>query len=150
MATAQWIRGGTAEHPDLQPGATGPPGGGEQVRAAAAGRQQQQHVTGPAVCADLPGEHLVVPEVVADRGQARRLGVQRDRGQRRPVRVLEPADQLGGQVLCLGRATTVAGSKQSVAFKQQSGELRSPRLQLVGVPAQVDQTGQQQVEMVGQ
>ena len=79
------------------------------------------------MCLHLSGEHLVAPVVVEDRGQARRLSVERDRRQRTPLRQ-EPADQLGGEVLRLGCAAAVAGREHPSAIRERPGELFAPRL----------------------
>ena len=64
-------------------------------------------------------------EVVADRGEAGRVGVQRDRGQRRAVGHV-PADQLGGQVLGFGGAAAVPGHQQPVPGTEWGGQEPSP------------------------
>ena len=113
-----------------------------RLRAAPAGGQQQQHVVAAAVGADLAGEDLLVAVVVADRGQRRGLGAQRDRRQRLPV-VAQLADQFGGEVLGLGGAAAVAGDQQPAAGGQRRGQLRAPAGQPPAAPPVRQQRGGQ-------
>src|SRR5207237_8109486 len=99
------------EGPDVQPAGAASTGRLDDVLAGAARRHQDEDVTGPAVRLHLPSEELAARVVVADRGEARRLGSQADGGEGAPVLPV-PAHQLRGQVLGLGGAATVAGGQQ--------------------------------------
>ena len=56
---------------------------------------------------DLAGEDTLEAVIVRDRGEREGVGRQCNGRDRRPV-ALEPADELGGEVLGVGRATAVA------------------------------------------
>ena len=84
----------------------------QHVRAASRRRQRDQHVAGPAVGMDGTAEGVVRPVVVDDRGGRGVLGADGQRGERAPLAV-EAADELGGQVLGLGRAAAVADGQQA-------------------------------------
>jgi hypothetical protein len=77
------------------------------VRGVAAGADAERDVAGRSERFDLALEDPVVAVVVADRGQNRRVGGERDG---RPAASLAhvAADELGGQVLSVGGAATVA------------------------------------------
>ena len=88
--------------------------GGQDVGRAAGGGQREQHVARGAQRLDLAGEDAVVAIVVADRGQDRAVGGQRDRRQAGPV-VVEAGDQLAGPVLRIRGAAAIAAEQQLVA-----------------------------------
>ena len=77
-----------------------------------------EHVAGAADRFDLAREQALVAVVVADRGEHRGVGGQREGGQARAV-VGEPADQLAGQMLRVGGAAAVAGEQDLVAAAQR-------------------------------
>ena len=54
---------------------------------------------------------LLESVIVADSGHHRTVGGQRHRGDRRPV-VIEPRQELAGDVLCVGGAAAIAGQQQ--------------------------------------
>ena len=77
-----------------------------------------EHVALAAERANLPLEHLLEAVVVADRGQRRGVGGERDRGQRRAV-VDEASDEFRGDVLGVGGAAAVAGEQHLAAALQR-------------------------------
>jgi hypothetical protein len=83
----------------------------QDVRRAAGGRDRDQHVAGAAETEDLPLEYPVVTVVVGDRSQDRAVGGRGDRGARRAV-VIEPRQDLAGNVLRVARAAAVARQKK--------------------------------------
>src|SRR5690606_23516736 len=83
----------------------------QDVLGAAGGGDGDEHVALLAQRLDLAGEGVVVAVVVADRGEDRGVGGQRDRRQARAV-VVEAADQFAGPVLGVGGAAAVAGEQQ--------------------------------------
>ena len=89
---------------------------GEDVGRCARRGQRNEHVAAPAEPAHLALEHAVERIVVADRGEHRRIG----QGDCRPRRALarEPRQQLGRDVLCVGRAPAVAGDQDLAAGAQ--------------------------------
>ena len=95
------------------------------VATRARRRHRHQDVAGPAVRLDLSSEHLFRAVIVEDRGERRRLAVQRNRGERASLAVIPP-DDLGGQMLGLGGAPTVPDSKQPPAVEQPFGEPGAP------------------------
>ena len=78
------------------------------VRRRAARRDPHRHVARAAQRVDLPREHGVVPEVVGDRRQHRRVRRQRHHRQRPARSPLEPPDQLRREMLRVRRAAAVA------------------------------------------
>ena len=70
-------------------------------------REQQHDVTRLREALDLAREDDVVAVVVADAGQQRAIGAERD-GRERPAVFEKTSDQLGGEVLGFGGAATVA------------------------------------------
>jgi hypothetical protein len=84
--------------------------GEHHVLRRAARRDRDQHVARAAERLDLAREHLLVAVVVRDRGQRRRVGGERDPGER-PALEHEPPDQLGGDVLRVGGAAAVAAQQ---------------------------------------
>ncbi len=80
-----------------------------------------EHVALVSQRAKLAREHLLEAVVVADRGQRRGVGGERDGGERRAV-VDEAADQLGGDVLGVGGAAAVAGEQDLAAILQAGGD----------------------------
>ena len=79
----------------------------DDVRRVAGGGQCPDHVAGPHQGLDLPGEDVAETVVVADGQQVGGIRGQGDRRQGAPL-ALEPADQLGRDVLGVGRAAAVA------------------------------------------
>src|SRR5690606_29143419 len=90
----------------------------QDVRGMPGGADREQHVAGLAQRLHLAGEDVVVAVVVADRGEDAAVGGERDGGQSRAI-VVEPAHQLPGPVLGVGRAAAVAGDQQAVATAQR-------------------------------
>jgi hypothetical protein len=84
--------------------------------------------TWSAVGLDLPSERCLRPVVVRDGCEARRVGVQRDRGQRGSF-MLVPADELCGEVLRLCGAATVPGRKETAAVPETRRHLAAPPIQ---------------------
>jgi hypothetical protein len=74
---------------------------------------------------DLAGEQLGRCVVVDERGQRRRVGVERDGAERRPVGVIAP-DELGREVLGVGGAATVADGEQPSAGTEDARQLSTP------------------------
>src|SRR5690606_3778234 len=74
--------------------------------------------------------------------QAGGLGAQRDRREGATV-VEEAADQLGGEVLCLGGAAAVARGEQPGARGEPVGQLPAPFLDSGGVPVEEVERGVQ-------
>ena len=95
-----------------------------EVRTAPARREQHDDVAGPGVRANLPGEHLREAVVVADRAEARRVGVSAIADSARRSRSNRPTSSA---VRCCAsaRAASVAGGEQAPA-RHQSGS-RGPR-----------------------
>ena len=91
----------------------------------AAGREQDEDVAGAAVGLDLTREQLLGRVVVRDRRERRGLGGETDRRERRPL-VPVSADQLGGQVLRLGRAAAVPGGEEPAAIGEDVGQRDAP------------------------
>ena len=123
----QRVRAWAGECPDLHPEVTPALGGPQHVRAASGRRQQDQDVTGAPVRLDLPREHLVGAVVVDDGGEARGLRAQGDRGVGAALGD-EPPDQLGGEVLGLGRAPAVPRGEQPPAGDEPLGQQPAPLL----------------------
>src|SRR5690606_32175851 len=73
----------------------------DDVFRVAAGGNGHQQVAGLAQRIDLLGKNAVIAEVIADGGQDRGVGVERQGGQRQAV-ALKAADQLGDEVLGVG------------------------------------------------
>src|SRR5438445_390267 len=88
------------------------------VAAVAAGRDGQEHVAFAPVGSDLAREDLVVPVVVADRGQRRRVAVKGERRQRLPV-AKKPSRQFRRDVLAGGR-------RPHARWSNSPNSLRSP------------------------
>ena len=80
-----------------------------------------EHVALAAERANLPLEHLVEAVVVADRGQRRGVGGERDGGERRAV-VDEASDEFRGDVLGVGGAAAVAGEQDLAAALQRGSD----------------------------
>ena len=80
-----------------------------------------EHVALAAERANLPLEHLLEAVVVADRGQRRGVGGERDGGERRAV-VDEASDEFGGDVLGVGGAAAVAGEQDLAAAFERRGD----------------------------
>ena len=98
------------------------------VGARPRGRQPDGHVTGPAQRLELAGEDVVERAVVGDRGEQRAVGGQGEGGEAGPVDQVA-ADELGGEVLALGRAAAVAEPEHRAAGAQglrSSGPRRAP------------------------
>ncbi len=74
------------------------------------GRNANRDITGEAQGLDLPREQIVEAEVIADRGERRRIGGQGDGRHRPPLPALAvvPDDELGGDVLSRGGGAAVA------------------------------------------
>src|SRR5690606_31796303 len=136
------VRGRSRQTPHGQPERAPTRGGAQDVRAGAGGGQQDEDVAGPAVSLDLAGEHLLRAVVVDDRAQAGGLGAQRDRREGATV-VEEAADQLGGEVLCLGGAAAVARGEQPGARGEPVGQLPAPFLDSGGGPVEEVERGVQ-------
>ena len=90
----------------------------DDVARVAAGRDRQQHVVGLAQRAHLLGKHLIEIVVVGDRCQRRRIGRERNGRQRRTFH-LEAVQQLGAEMLRVGRRPAVAAG-QNLPFVQQA------------------------------
>ncbi len=90
----------------------------QNVRRTPRGRQRQQHVTALAESLDLPREHLFETIIVGDGCQHRGVGGQRDRGAGGPVLFIA-ADDLGGDMLCIGGAAAIADDQELVARAQR-------------------------------
>ena len=92
----------------------------DDVGRLAGGGDADGEVAAPADRLDLPREKLLEAEIVADRGERRRVGGQRDRGDRRAV--LDVADgQLGREVLRIGGAAAIA-EEQDLAAALEAGD----------------------------
>ena len=87
--------------------------GPQHVRRVAAGRDRDRDVAGAAERLHLAREDLVVAVVVGDGGERRGVGGERDRRQRAPL-ARHATDELGGDVLRVGRAAAVAEEQQLV------------------------------------
>src|SRR5260370_6973823 len=119
-----------AERGHLSAGSTGKPYHGEafltggadrpqDVRRTSRGRDRDQHVAGTAETEDLPFEYPVVAIIVADCGQHRAVGRQRDGRAWRPI-IIEPRQHLAGQVLRIARTAAVARQKKLAAAAQRT------------------------------
>ena len=73
--------------------------------------------------------------VVHDGGQRRRLAVQGDGREWRPVLGI-PTDDLGAEVLGLGRAATVASGQEPASVQQGSSQVAAPGVDAVDVGVQ--------------
>jgi hypothetical protein len=82
-----------------------------------AGRDRQQQVVGLAQRAYLLGKHLVVVVVVGDGGQGRGIGGEREGGEAGALH-LEAIEQLGGEVLGVGRRAAVAACEDLAVVHQ--------------------------------
>src|SRR5207245_288750 len=80
--------------------------GAQDVRRPAAGGDGERHVAGDAERVHLPREDVLVPVVVGDGGERRRVGGERQRRERAPF-AREASDELGGDVLRVGGAAAV-------------------------------------------
>src|SRR5207248_7842793 len=89
-------------------------------------------ITGAGQRLDLAGEDLVEAQVVAARGEERRVGGERDRRQRAPV-VAVPHDVFGGQVLGVRGAAAVARKEQRAAPLQRLDVAAGQAGDVVGV-----------------
>ena len=87
----------------------------------AAGRNGEQRVAALAEGAQRLGEHLLVGVIVGDRGERRSVGAQRDGGERRTL-AFEAVDQLGGEMLRVGRRAAVAARQHLAAAAQRIDE----------------------------
>jgi hypothetical protein len=90
---------------------------GEHVRRVAAGGDGEQDVAGLAEREHLLGEDLLVVVVVGDRREGGRVGGQRHRRQPGAL-ALEAVEQLGGEVLRVGRGAAVA-ARQDLAARHE-------------------------------
>jgi len=75
-----------------------------------AGAEGHQYIAPLRQRLDLAREHTLVAVVVAERGEERGVGGERDRRQRLAL-LAEAADELGGEVLRVGGAATVAAGE---------------------------------------
>src|SRR5439155_8782045 len=92
--------------------------GAHDVGAFAAGRVQHHEIAGTGQRLDLAGEDLVEAQVVAARGEERRVSGERDRRQRAPV-VAVADDVFGGQVLGVRGAAAVPRKEKGAATLQR-------------------------------
>src|SRR6516162_1694388 len=88
------------------------------VRRVTAGAEGHQYIAPLRQPLDLAREHTFVAVVVAERGEERGVGGERDRRQRLAL-LAEAADELGGQVLRVGSAATVAAG-ENLATRAQA------------------------------
>jgi len=89
----------------------------DQIARLPARTQADQQVTRPAEPFQLADEDLVPAVIVSDARHEGAVTGQGDRGQGNPVSLIA-ADQLGHQMLGLGRAAAVSAGDQFVAFLQ--------------------------------
>jgi hypothetical protein len=99
---------------------------GQHVGRVAARGEGEQHVAGRAQRRDLLGEDDFVAVVVADRGEDRGVDGEGDRGEARAL-ALEPADELGREVLGVGRRAAVA-AHQDLAPAGDAADQRTDRV----------------------
>jgi hypothetical protein len=139
-----WIRGVSSDGTEMQwshSAATAPPPApvspgrrqahvarrpqrAQHVLRAARGRDRERDVAGPAEPAQLALERGLEAVVVGDRGQRRRVGRQRARGQRVALQ-LEAPDELGGDVLRVRGA--VGGGRGRLPARRQAHRVRQRR-----------------------
>ena len=81
--------------------------GGEDIGRIAARRDTDHEITGLSETFDLAREGGVITVVIDDAGQECAVGVERDSRNRAAVFEITP-NELGGKMLSLGRAATVA------------------------------------------
>src|SRR5439155_13356988 len=81
----------------------------------------ERDVAGIAERFDLPGEHLLISVVVADRGHDTRIGGERHRSERAPL-ALEPSDELRDEMLRVRGAAAVAKREQLSARQDGAGD----------------------------
>src|SRR5512145_2643524 len=93
----------------------------DDVRRVPAGGDGDQGIAAPADRAQRLGERLLIGVVVRDRGEARGIGAQRDRGERRALH-LEAVYELGGEVLRVRGRTAVAAGQDLTAVAQGLGK----------------------------
>ena len=93
----------------------------QDVRRAPRGGDRDQHVAGDAKTQNLPLEDPLVAVIIADRGQNRAVGGQRDRRGRGAV-IVEPGEKLAGEVLRVCRAAAIAGEQYLASGRERPGE----------------------------
>jgi len=96
----------------------------DHVRGIAARRDGEQHIAAPPERAHLLGEHLLVGIIVRNRRKRRRVRSKGDAGKRRAL-AFEAVDELGREVLRIGRRAAVAASEHLATAFQRCREQRA-------------------------
>src|SRR5690606_38142681 len=110
--------------------------GSDDVRRVSARRDRDEDVAFASERAHLAREHLLEGVVVGDRGEDRRIGGERDRGELGPL-ALVAADELGGQMLAVGGRSAVAADEDLAV----GGERRRHALDRNGDGSGQDRSG---------
>src|SRR6059058_4617542 len=90
----------------------------DEVLGLATCAEREEQIALTCQCVYLAGEHVVVAVVVAERGEDGGIRGERDR-RKGPSLAPEAADQLSGEVLCLGGAASVPRREDHPAGSQR-------------------------------
>ena len=123
-AAAVAAREGERQHPHLACGLQA----AHHARGLSRGGDSQGHVLCAPQEPNLPGEDEGEVAVVADRGQGRRVGSERQRRQRPPL-LDDGMLELHGHVLCVTGRSAVSHRPEASAFTKASGHLPHARLE---------------------
>ena len=90
----------------------------QNIHTVAAGRDRKKYIARPGVRGELAGKHVFIPVIVSNRRESRAVDVQRQGPKRLPLEK-KSARKFCGDVLCIGRGSTVTSNEQLAAAARE-------------------------------